>query len=197
MELLSQKSSLISQVGTAYSFQVVYQVILMLFIDVELANNPLVKRVIAVLDRNNDGNISFLEFVQGLNSLSAGASHDEKLRFAFQIYDINNDGYISNGELFTVLKMMVGNNLTDVQLQQLVDRTIIKADKDFDGKISFEEFCEVSVSSFNQISVKIINLRHPNSNRRHYYCILSTWWITLLFVHTLSTLVWSKNGLTE
>ena len=39
--------------------------------------------------------------------------------------------------------MMVGNNLNDVQLQQLVDRTIIKADKDFDGKISFEEFCEV------------------------------------------------------
>lgn len=37
--------------------------------------------------------------------------------------------------------MMVGNNLNDVQLQQLVDRTIIKADTDFDGKISFEEFC--------------------------------------------------------
>ena len=79
-----------------------------------------------------------------MNALSAGASNDEKLRFAFQIYDINNDGYISNGELFTVLKMMVGTNLNDVQLQQLVDRTIIKADKDFDGKISFEEFCEVS-----------------------------------------------------
>ena len=62
------------------------------------------------------------------------------MRFAFQIYDINNDGYISNGELFQVLKMMVGNNLNDVQLQQLVDRTIIKADKDRDGKISFEEF---------------------------------------------------------
>merc|ERR1711953_1209483 len=106
----------------------------------ELANNPLVRRVIAVLDRNNDGNISFLEFVHGLNSLSAGASHDEKLRFAFQIYDINNDGFISNGELFTVLKMMVGNNLTDVQLQQLVDRTIIKGDLDRDGMLNFEEF---------------------------------------------------------
>ena len=81
---------------------------------VELANNPLVRRVIAVLDRNNDGNISFLEFVQGLNSLSAGASQEEKLRFAFQIYDINNDGFISNGELFQVLKMMVGNNLNDI-----------------------------------------------------------------------------------
>ena len=98
-----------------------------------------------MLDKNKDGNISFLEFVQGLNSLSAGASQEEKLRFAFAIYDINGDGFISNGELFMVLKMMVGNNLNDVQLQQLVDRTIIKADTDFDGKISFEEFCTVSI----------------------------------------------------
>lgn len=98
------------------------------------------QRVISVLDKNKDGNISFLEFVQGLSALSAGASNEEKLRFAFEIYDINGDGYISNGELFKVLKMMVGNNLTDVQLQQLVDRTIIKADEDFDGKISFQEF---------------------------------------------------------
>ena len=108
-----------------------------------MANNPLVKRVIDVLDKNKDGSISFLEFVQGLNSLSAGSTQEEKLRFAFQIYDINNDGYISNGELFTVIKMMVGNNLNDVQLQQLVDRTIIKADKDLDGKISFDEFTDM------------------------------------------------------
>ena len=30
---------------------------------------------------------------------------------AFKVYDIDRDGYISNGELFLVLKMMVGNNL--------------------------------------------------------------------------------------
>ena len=99
-----------------------------------------------MLDKNKDGSISFLEFVQGLNSLSSSASQEEKLRFAFQIYDINNDGFISNGELFTVLKMMVGNNLNDVQLQQLVDRTIIKADEDLDGKISFAEIVKVSSS---------------------------------------------------
>ncbi|WBY59863.1 calcineurin subunit B [Plasmodium yoelii yoelii] len=64
----------------------------------------------------------------------------QKKKFAFDIYDINKDGMISNGELFTVMKMMVGNNLNDVQLQQLVDRTIIQADKDGDGMISFEEF---------------------------------------------------------
>lgn len=57
-----------------------------------------------------------------------GTDEEHKLRFAFKIYDIDEDGFITNGELFTVLKMMVGNNLTDLQLQQLVDRTIIKAD---------------------------------------------------------------------
>ena len=40
---------------------------------------------------------------------------------------------------------MVGNNLNDIQLQQLVDRTIIKADEDLDGKISFEEFRKVII----------------------------------------------------
>ncbi len=57
---------------------------------------------------------------------------------------MDKDGYISNGELFQVLKMMVGNNLKDTQLQQIVDKTIINADKDGDGRISFEEFCIVS-----------------------------------------------------
>lgn len=37
--------------------------ILMTSIAIELAQNPLVRRVIAVLDKNKDGNISFLEFV--------------------------------------------------------------------------------------------------------------------------------------
>ena len=65
------------------------------------------------------------------------------LVYICRIYDMDNDGYISNGELFQVLKMMVGSNLKDTQLQQIVDKTILFADKDEDGKINFEEFCEV------------------------------------------------------
>ena len=42
---------------------------------------------------------------------------------------MDNDGFVSNGELFQVLKMMVGNNLKDSQLQQIVDKTIIMYDK--------------------------------------------------------------------
>lgn len=95
-----------------------------------------------------------MEFVSGISALSEHSTSEDKLKFIFQIYDINNDGFISNGELFTVLKMMVGNNLNDSQLQQLVDRTIIKADEDFDGKISYKEFCKM---------VKDINVDKPLS----------------------------------
>ncbi len=53
---------------------------------------------------------------------------------------MDSDGYLSNGDLFKCLKMLVGDNLNDIQIQQLVDRTIIQADQDFDGKISYDEF---------------------------------------------------------
>ena len=76
--LWSQKSSSIFQVSFSTSKPIQISVI-----NLELANNPLVKRVIEVLDKNKDGSISFLEFVQGLNSLSAGSTQEEKLRFAF------------------------------------------------------------------------------------------------------------------
>jgi Ca2+-binding EF-hand superfamily protein len=57
------------------------------------------------------------------------------------VYDVNGDGFISNGDLYKSLNMLVGENLTEIQIQQLVDRTIIMADKDLDGKISYDEFC--------------------------------------------------------
>ena len=107
--------------------------------------------------------MDFQEFVGGLSAFSSRGGREEKLRcasqllsahlhvetltlrscfssVAFKVYDMDRDGFISNGELFLVLKMMVGNNLKDGQLQQIVDKTIMEADKDGDGKLSFEEF---------------------------------------------------------
>lgn len=107
----------------------------------ELQQNPLVQRVIDIFDTDGNGEVDFKEFIQGVSQFSVKGDKESKLRFAFRIYDMDNDGFISNGELFQVLKMMVGNNLKDTQLQQIVDKTILFADKDEDGKISFEEFC--------------------------------------------------------
>lgn len=96
--------------------------------------------MIAIFDEDGGGDVDFQEFVSGLSAFSSKGNKDQKLQFAFKVYDIDRDGYISNGELFIVLKMMVGNNLKDQQLQQIVDKTIMEADLDNDGRISFEEF---------------------------------------------------------
>lgn len=106
----------------------------------QIANNPLALRLIAIFDEDGGGTVDFQEFVAGLSAFSNQGSREEKLRFAFKVYDMDRDGLISNGELFLVLKMMVGNNLKDQQLQQIVDKTIMEADTNGDGKLDFEEF---------------------------------------------------------
>ncbi|KAK7680927.1 Calcineurin subunit B [Cerrena zonata] len=96
-----------------------------------------------VFDEDGSGTIDFQEFITGLSAFSGKTSKIDKLRFAFKIYDIDRDGYIGNGELFIVMKMMVGKNLQDEELQQIVDKTMMEADQDGDGKLSFDEFKNV------------------------------------------------------
>merc|ERR1712037_344277 len=91
--------------------------------------------------------IDFKEFVEGMSKFSSKAEKEDKLRFAFRIYDIDNDGFISNGELYQVMKMISGTNLKDEQLQQVVDKSIIMFDKDGKGKLDFSEFCQVISST--------------------------------------------------
>jgi len=79
------------------------------------------------------------------------------LTVAFKVYDMDRDGYISNGELFAVLKMMVGSNLKDAQLQQIVDKTIINADKDGDGKINYEGKLKLFLRQFLEIGASKIS----------------------------------------
>jgi serine/threonine-protein phosphatase 2B regulatory subunit len=120
----------------------------------ELAGNPLLGRIIAIFDTNKDEEIEFNEFVNALATFTNKDDLEGKLRFVFQVYDIDNDGFISNGELFQVLKMMVGSNLTDVQLQNIVDKTILEADEDKDGKISYDEFVKM-ITNTDELGAKL------------------------------------------
>uniref|UniRef100_A0A1I8FQG4 EF-hand domain-containing protein n=1 Tax=Macrostomum lignano TaxID=282301 RepID=A0A1I8FQG4_9PLAT len=65
----------------------------------ELQQNPLVQRVIDIFDTDQNG--------EAMSQFSVRGDKEAKLRFAFRIYDMDKDGFISNGELFQVLKMMV------------------------------------------------------------------------------------------
>lgn len=110
----------------------------------ELKENPLVQRVVQVFDTNNSGELDFTEFVRGLAMFTTkNIDREKKLKFLFNIYDMDRDGFICNKELFEVLKMMVGTNLTETQLQQIVDKTVVQLDKNQDEMISYEEFCDI------------------------------------------------------
>ncbi len=109
----------------------------------ELEHNPLVRRVVATFDEDKSGEVDFQEFIAALSVFATPTGKEEKFKFTFKVYDVDGDNFISNADLFHVLKAMVGSNLNDVQLQQLVDRTILQGDKDKDGKLSYLEFVEM------------------------------------------------------
>nr|ACO11510.1 Calcium-binding protein p22 [Caligus rogercresseyi] len=122
----------------------------------ELAINPLGDRIVHAFfqeSRNSENDIvNFPDFVRVLahfRPLKKNAdknkmnTRQEKLHFAFRMYDLDGDDKISKEELLAVLTMMVGANISEDQLMSIAERTIIEADKDKDSLISFEEFSNV------------------------------------------------------
>ena len=71
----------------------------------ELKENPIVQRVVQVFDADHSGELDFKEFVKGLAMFTMkNVEREKKLKFLFNIYDMDSDGLISNTELFTVIK---------------------------------------------------------------------------------------------
>lgn len=101
----------------------------------ELAMNPLHPRLVAVFE-----NLNFREFVNKISAFSPSGKEDKKIDFAFNLYDVDADGFISNSDLETVLRMLVGEHIPEETLAEVVARVIKEADLDEDGRISREEF---------------------------------------------------------
>eukprot|EP01113_Clastostelium_recurvatum_P022530 TRINITY_DN2691_c0_g1_i1.p1 TRINITY_DN2691_c0_g1~~TRINITY_DN2691_c0_g1_i1.p1 ORF type:complete len:198 (-),score=40.07 TRINITY_DN2691_c0_g1_i1:46-639(-) len=106
----------------------------------ELSMNPLKSRIIQVFDSKKDGQVNFQQFVRSLNVFHPLTPKSEKLKFMFQVYDLNGDGMISRDELQKVLRMMVGNILTDEHVDAAVEGTMLEADPEGKGHITFQDF---------------------------------------------------------
>ncbi|OQV24631.1 putative Kv channel-interacting protein 1 [Hypsibius exemplaris] len=101
------------------------------------------------LDKNEDGNVTFEQFIVAMSVISRGSA-DEKLRWIFNLYDINGDGYISPDEMLEIVKSiydMLGKrshpSVDDDTAQDHADRIFRKMDLNDDGLVTFEEFQEV------------------------------------------------------
>lgn len=117
----------------------------------ELAINPLGERIVqAFFDESGSDRVNFRQFMQVLSCFrpikqmtdNRLNSREQKLKFAFKMYDLDNDDFISRDELLAVLHMMVGANISEDQLTSIAERTILEADQNGDQMISFEEFCK-------------------------------------------------------
>ncbi|CAD5126085.1 DgyrCDS14247 [Dimorphilus gyrociliatus] len=87
--------------------------------------------VFNVFDQNKDGVIEFKEFLHALSVTSRGTL-DEKLDWAFSLYDLDDDGYIDRLEMISVVEAihaMVGSFL---QMPDDDDSPEKRVDKIFD-----------------------------------------------------------------
>jgi len=94
---------------------------------------------------NKDSTVDFKEVVCGLSVLARGTTQ-ERIRFAFQIYDFNGDGRLSKEEVFSIIMSVynfVGKmNRGDptVAALDIVDQLFIEVDANNDGFLSLAEF---------------------------------------------------------
>lgn len=134
----------------------------------ELAINPLGERIVNSFFRHSDEDrVNFRQFVRVLahfrpvkkNRENRYNSREGKLQFAFKLYDLDDDDRITREELMAVLQMMVGENISEEQLMSIAERTILEADNDGDGMISFDEFCKVLERSEveQKMSIRFLN----------------------------------------
>ncbi|KAF6039633.1 ncs-3 [Bugula neritina] len=100
--------------------------------------------VFNVFDKNGDGTISFQEFIMALSITSRG-NVDEKLDWAFKLYDIDKDGHISREEMTEIISAiveMVGPNhgLSTLSAKSKANQIFDSMDCNKDGYLTADEF---------------------------------------------------------
>uniref|UniRef100_A0A803VF09 Kv channel-interacting protein 4 n=1 Tax=Ficedula albicollis TaxID=59894 RepID=A0A803VF09_FICAL len=135
-------------------------------------------------DTDHNGSVSFEDFVMGLSILLRGTVQ-EKLNWAFNLYDINKDGYITKEEMLDIMKAiydMMGKCtypvLKEDAPRQHVETFFQKMDKNKDGVVTIDEFIESCQKNRVIKRQKITRLSSSTmKNRvkgpRHAQCILS------------------------
>eukprot|EP01116_Phalansterium_solitarium_P000339 TRINITY_DN10216_c0_g1_i1.p1 TRINITY_DN10216_c0_g1~~TRINITY_DN10216_c0_g1_i1.p1 ORF type:complete len:187 (-),score=63.95 TRINITY_DN10216_c0_g1_i1:148-708(-) len=98
-------------------------------------------------DDNKDGQINFQEFVCSLSVMTKGQP-DEKLEFAFQLYDLDGNGYIERDEMVRISEAfakLVGplvsfSGKKHPSTQALVEEFFDSMDTNCDGRVSLQEY---------------------------------------------------------
>uniref|UniRef100_UPI00398F474C calsenilin-like n=1 Tax=Pristiophorus japonicus TaxID=55135 RepID=UPI00398F474C len=99
-------------------------------------------------DTDRSGAIRFEDFIIGLSVLLRGTVN-EKLNWAFNLYDINKDGYVTKEEMLAIIQSiydMMGRYTYPILHQDTpiehMERFFQKMDRNQDGIVTIDEFLE-------------------------------------------------------
>ncbi len=92
----------------------------------------------------NHQHVTFEDFLNVLSVCSSKLAHETELqkRIVFRIYDVDNDGFVGQDDLFYMFKFVTHSRLSDAQLEVMVDAAFVKLDggPDGDRKVNPQEF---------------------------------------------------------
>ncbi|KAM5338852.1 calmodulin-alpha-like [Glossophaga mutica] len=106
-----------------------------------LGQNPTedeLKNIIAQVDTDGDGAISFPEFLAAMVKRMKSWGGEQDLKEVFQAFDLDGDGHITIDELKQAMVRM-GQKLTQEELEAMIQ----EADVDQDGRVNYEEFSRI------------------------------------------------------
>ncbi|KAL4709502.1 hypothetical protein ACJJTC_007233 [Scirpophaga incertulas] len=106
-----------------------------------VSKNPFfTERVFQIFDEDDSGAISLQEFIAAVHRF-AGQTPDDKIRFLFEVYDLDGDGLIQPRELQHVMRACMeenGMSFSDAQLLELTSAMFEDADADHRGAITID-----------------------------------------------------------
>jgi len=105
-----------------------------------IANEEL-DNMIKLADSDGNGLIDFKEFLCLMEQNYQDENTDQEMKNLFSMIDVNKDGFLSEKEIRTMMK-----NLGEKVCKKDIRKMVKEADKNRDGKISFDEFKEMVCS---------------------------------------------------
>ena len=73
--------------------------------------------------------------------------YNERIKYAFRIYDCDEDGKIGKEDLQQTLGVISGDKMEPEFLLTVVDQVFEEADSDRDGYIEFDDFAKVVMNT--------------------------------------------------